>query len=654
MAATSNASLSSLLSRSSLDDHEQLLAASEAALKSNKTDTQAQRVKIVALLKLDRFQDAVSFLEAADSTLRQQAALEYAYALYKAGRLEEAVNAASRSAGERGGQHVEAQARYRLEDYTRTAEIYSALQKSREAGEDFDLRVNQGAIDAQGQWLGFVDAASARRPDRDDLAAFETAYNAACGSIARGELSQAEVLLKRAKTLCQHSEELTEEQKLEELLPIMVQQTYVLFRQGKTAEAEAVAHEIKIEDIHDLSTRKVASSNSLLDSQLASNPFLAHKAFYSTPRIPENDKLFSYQSIPLSSNEKTVSLNSYKFEGLAKSTKHKVSTSSLTPTSSEALLLSAFHAASLARNEVGKAAISKVLPEYERRPLDLGLAITLVQMYVLAGNTTSAIELIESLAKRLEESSTEQEQELRYHPGLVSVLTALYKLQGRKEHIRRELAKAASYWKGRSRPPITLLRAAGISLLASSTPADAQSASDIFDKLYEEQPTDKATIAGFVASHAFAPEGVRNMSEKLKPVSELIADVDVNALESAGIPQASNALAIAQAGTSRKRALPSGAEVGGMTRVRRRRLPKGYDPSGNAKVDPERWLPMRDRSYYRPPKGKKKAKKGDDRTQGGAVSEDLDVSKQPQKGAEIVSGGGGGGGAKKKKGKSKK
>ena len=41
---------------------------------------------------------------------------------------------------------------------------------------------------------------------REDLEAFETAYNAACGSIARGELGQGEVLLKRARGgFCRHN-----------------------------------------------------------------------------------------------------------------------------------------------------------------------------------------------------------------------------------------------------------------------------------------------------------------------------------------------------------------------------------------------------------------------------------------------------------------
>jgi signal recognition particle subunit SRP72 len=65
--------------------------------------------------------------------------------------------------------------------------------------EAHDLRINRGAVDAQLQWTGNHDEVHNKRHGREDLEAFETTYNAACGSIARGELGQAEVLLKRAK-----------------------------------------------------------------------------------------------------------------------------------------------------------------------------------------------------------------------------------------------------------------------------------------------------------------------------------------------------------------------------------------------------------------------------------------------------------------------
>ena len=61
------------------------------------------------------------------------------------------------------------------------------------------MRINSGAIDAQLEWKRQGDLVLKKKPGREDLEAFETAYNAACGSIAREELGQGEVLLKRAK-----------------------------------------------------------------------------------------------------------------------------------------------------------------------------------------------------------------------------------------------------------------------------------------------------------------------------------------------------------------------------------------------------------------------------------------------------------------------
>jgi signal recognition particle subunit SRP72 len=67
--------------------------------------------------------------------------------------------------------------------------------------EENDLRINSGATHAQLEWQGLGDLVEKKKPSREDLETFETAYNAACASLARGELGQGEVLLKRAKGL---------------------------------------------------------------------------------------------------------------------------------------------------------------------------------------------------------------------------------------------------------------------------------------------------------------------------------------------------------------------------------------------------------------------------------------------------------------------
>ena len=197
MAAQSQ-SLSSLLGRATIEDHAQVLSTCNAELKKNKGDLDVQHAKVVALIKLDRYDEALHYFDIAGERLRNRARVELAYALYKVGKLDEA----TQTAGEletRAGKHVKAQALYRAEDFLKVAEIYNELEPQRGLGEEHDLRINRGAVDAQLIWQGNGNRVLKKKPDRGDLEAYETAFNVACASIARGELGQADVLLRRAK-----------------------------------------------------------------------------------------------------------------------------------------------------------------------------------------------------------------------------------------------------------------------------------------------------------------------------------------------------------------------------------------------------------------------------------------------------------------------
>lgn len=102
-------SLSALLRQTTISDHEQLLQAANTALKTNKSDTEAQHVKIIALLKLDRFEEALQVIDTGGDKLKDKARLEWAYALYKAGKPERAAEIA-REGADRAHRHIEAQA----------------------------------------------------------------------------------------------------------------------------------------------------------------------------------------------------------------------------------------------------------------------------------------------------------------------------------------------------------------------------------------------------------------------------------------------------------------------------------------------------------------------------------------------------------------
>lgn len=109
--ATAIKSLSALLAQTTIEDHEETLQAANAAIKKSKTDTQAHHVRAVALLHLDRFEDALNVFESVKE-LQEKARFEYAYTLYKTGNATKAVEVAGTgsSDADRGMKHVLAQA----------------------------------------------------------------------------------------------------------------------------------------------------------------------------------------------------------------------------------------------------------------------------------------------------------------------------------------------------------------------------------------------------------------------------------------------------------------------------------------------------------------------------------------------------------------
>lgn len=119
MAANSQytpASLSTLLKNLSVDDEddEQILSHANNVLKKFKTDASALRTKLVALIKLERYDEAIKLLDSEDIKDKiDNLELERAYCLYKVGRMADAAEIAKKGAAgakrKRGLQHVEAQ-----------------------------------------------------------------------------------------------------------------------------------------------------------------------------------------------------------------------------------------------------------------------------------------------------------------------------------------------------------------------------------------------------------------------------------------------------------------------------------------------------------------------------------------------------------------
>jgi signal recognition particle subunit SRP72 len=192
---------------------------------------------------------------------------------------------------------------------------------------------------------------------------------------------------------------------------------------------------------------------------------------------------------------------------------------------------------------------------------------------------------------------------------------------------------------------INLLKAAGSALLESTNPEDKKLANEIFQDLQKRDENDRYAAAGVLATSLDPPSS--QSTQFLTPMDRLIAGIDIDQLENAGIPQPPSA-----PGAEGRKRPAEDTKPKKAKKIRKSRMPKDYDP--NETPDPERWLPLRDRSTYRP-KGKKGKARANLLSQGAAPTGDSDGSRPNTPGGEVIKqkqqpGGGG----KKKKGKGSK
>jgi signal recognition particle subunit SRP72 len=401
-------------------------------------------------------------------------------------------------------------------------------------------------------------------------------------------------------------------------------------------------------------TKHIAQVNSLGISSEEINPYISHRLFHSSPNFLKNDRPFEYQQYVLRQDEYAIDLLAFKYPGVARSTSSYLSSKEISPTvSPSANTISVLNAAAHARSETGKAGLKVILPLLEQRPSDVGLILTVVHLYLLTNNHGSAILLMEKFLSRLEQSTASSDADVRYAPGLVGTLVSLYDLQGRKSNIRTELANAAAYWRSKRKSDSSeailhpsLLKAAGTALLESTDLEDTKKAASIFEELHTADPNDRYSAAGLVAALAVTDPSQISTSllEALTPAARLMSGIDTTALEDAGVAKPSRTLVVQPA--VRKRAAEEETAQKKRKKIRKSRMPKDFEEGKN--MDPERWLPLRDRSYWRP-KGKKGKKKAEGLTQGGFVEDKGTQQGQNQTSAGGGGSGGGGSAAKKKK-----
>jgi signal recognition particle subunit SRP72 len=407
------------------------------------------------------------------------------------------------------------------------------------------------------------------------------------------------------------------------------------------------------------------------------NPYLIQRLVQETLPDPKTPAI-GFQARALSQNELAADLAALKADGMAARVDRRLTTSKPAATDAASANLGAIRAAAHVQGAPTPSDKIRLARELvERRPLDVGATLALVQLRVDAGQHESALRDLRALLRRADEYPA------AVAPGLASLVTTLHRHLGHEPLLRLDAARALSRHLASAAPLAAprFVQEAAVDLVHSSMPGHLSAAAAAFEALCQDSSSAVAE-AGLVAACATTDYAKAEPHLAALPaVSSLVDGIDVAALVADGVatllrvdaPAPPPQTKPSKPKPSKKRRAPTAedpsapattdAEAGAEAenpRKRAKKLLKSYDPT--KKPDPERWLPLRDRSTYRAPKGRKgKKRAGGDAvalTQGGAVKDgdalglDASARAQQQQGEKtqvLTAAPGVGGGAKRKK-----
>ena len=243
--------------------------------------------------------------------------------------------------------------------------------------------------------------------------------------------------------------------------------------------------------VTDATTKHIAQTNTAIASSKAPNVFLLERQSRSSASLSSANQPFTFQSSSLSRNDLTLDLLTKKYSSLE-------STSAL-----EKPWAGVHRAASHTHNIDEKQTLKDLASVLERRPTDIGVLVTVIQLCALAGNTEAAASYLQKSLNALERSSQPSQKDSRFAPGLVALTVSLAMRQGRTAHIKAELAKACSYWrtklKNGTNHVLPRTRAAA-AFLDSVTPSDLTHASELYHELRGEHANDEAIDLGIISA----------------------------------------------------------------------------------------------------------------------------------------------------------
>ncbi|NWT36934.1 SRP72 protein, partial [Chroicocephalus maculipennis] len=591
-------------------------------LQINKDDVTALQCKVVCLIQNGNFKEALSVINTHTKVLTSDIiAFEKAYCEYRLNRIENALKTIQ-SASQQTDKLKElyGQVLYRLERYDDCLAAYRDLIRNSQDEYEEERKTNLSAVvAAQSTWEKVMPEDLGLRE-----ATYELCYNSACALIGQGKLNEAMKKLQKAEELCRQSlsedSDVTEEDIEAELAIIHGQMAYIMQLQGRTEDALQLYNQIIKLKPTDVGLLAVIANN-IITINKDQNVFDSKKKVKLTNAEGVEHKLSKKQLQAIEFNKALLAMYTNQADQCRKLS------ASLQSQSPEHLLPVLIQAAQLCREKQHAKAVVLLQDFADQHPASAAeIKLTMAQLKIAQGSITKACMILRSI------------EELQHKPGMVSALVTMYSHEEDIDSAIEVFTQAIQWYQQfqartnysccvfqpKSPVHLSLIREAANFKLKHGRKKEA--ISDL-EELWKQNPKDVHTLAQLISAYSLVdPEKAKVLSKHLPSSDTLSLKVDVDALENSHGATYVRKKAGKLTGDSQQKEQGQG-DVKKKKKKKKGKLPKNYDPK--VTPDPERWLPMRERSYYR---GRKKGKKKDQvgkGTQGSttAGSSELDASK---------------------------
>ncbi|NXT82251.1 SRP72 protein, partial [Zapornia atra] len=580
-------------------------------LQISKDDVTALQCKVVCLIQNGNFKEALSVINTHTKVLTSDTiAFEKAYCEYRLNRIDNAlktIQAASQQTDKLKELH--GQVLYRLERYDDCLAAYRDLIRNSQDEYEEERKTNLSAVvAAQSTWEKVMPEDLGLRE-----ATYELCYNSACALIGQGKLGQAMRKLQKAEELCRQSlsedSDVTEEDVEAELAIIHGQMAYIMQLQGRTEDALQLYNQIIKLKPTDVGLLAVIANN-IITINKDQNVFDSKKKVKLTNAEGVEHKLSKKQLQAIEFNKALLAMYTNQADQCRKLS------ASLQSQSPEHLLPVLIQAAQLCREKQHAKAIGLLQDFADQHPANAAeIKLTMAQLKIAQGSVTKACMILRSI------------EELQHKPGMVSALVTMYSHEEDIDSAIEVFTQAIQWYQQfQASPTISESRNLKSHHLRIPGPRIPQS-QDPESPNPRQNPKDVHTLAQLISAYSLVdPEKAKVLSKHLPSSDTMSLKVDVDALENSHGATYVRKKAGKLTGDNQQKEQGQG-DVKKKKKKKKGKLPKNYDPK--VTPDPERWLPMRERSYYR---GRKKGKKKDQvgkGTQGSttAGSSELDASR---------------------------